>query len=281
MDELERAVVTTWSRDMLEVYADALQSAGDVRGEIIALELAGLDTTTLLKKWLGLDPRGWRGVRVRAGFVEGNAVELERVLATPAAPYLRAVTIGGSSTDIQSALRMLAAAPRRWLSRLHVHGRSREASSPFVVTADFTAELVLALPNLDLLDLTGTRMFAELAHPTVRRVRVASHDALASLVDAGPPLPNVRELFYSFAHDERGRIVFSPQGLPHTLLAARTLPALAELDLSANELQRSWASGCVVLGELLAELGVLPQLRVLRLPALETDAERALVQHAL
>ena len=277
-------VISTWSRDTLAVYADALLGDGDVRGEIIALELAQRPELearrdALIAKWLGFDPRGWRGVRFRFGFVECIAAELERVLATPAGPYLRAVAIGGSSTDVQNAFMLLGAASRPWLARLHISSRRREPKSPFVAHPDLAAALVGALPNLDFLDITGTRVFEAFAHQTVRRVRVVGHDAIAALAEAGAPMPSVRELSYAFAQE--GRIAFSPQGLPPTVLSARTLPALTSLDLSANELQRSWASGYVVLAELLAEFSVLPRLRTLRLPSLETIEERDLVQHAL
>jgi len=290
LEELERTVATSWSPEMLAVYADALQMEGDPRGEIIAIELQPprpdleVRRDALMQKWLGFDPRGWGGVRFRYGFVELRSQHLERVLATPAAPFVRSLFVSGTNTEVVQALRTLASAPRPWLTRLSIatgrrFGERRGGRAWFIVEDPIAADLARATPHLEFLDVVGNRVMESFAHPGVSRVRVVGHDAIAALVDAGAPMPAVRELFFAFTQDRNGRVAFSERGLPRTLLARSTLPALASLDVSANELQRMWEHGHVVLFELLAELGVLSQLRLLRVPSVHTDDERAALQH--
>ena len=278
------------NRDELSVYADQLQIEGDVRGEIIAIELLPprpdleVRHEALMQKWLGADYRGWRGVRFRHGFVDCLSGELERILATTAGPFLRSVFVAGNNTEIVQALRLLAATPRPHLSRLSiVTGRrfsERRAPRATILVDDaLTTAVISATPALSDLDVTGNRVFDTFSHPALQRLRLAGYDAICAVAEAGAPLPAVRSLFYAFAPDHTGRIPFPEHGLPQTLLARTTLPALVDLDVSANELQRSWDNDHVALFELLVELGVLPHLARLRVPPLVSDDERAALDH--
>ena len=279
------------NRDELSVYADELQIQGDIRGEIIALELQpqrpDIETrhAALMQRWLGFDPRGMPGVRFAFGFVDVRVQALARILATPAGPFVRSVSIAGTNTDAATALRLLASAQRPHLARLSIHtarrfGEARGAKAPFVVDTELASALVRATPSLELLDVVGNRLFGEFPHPTVQRLRVHGHDAIGTLVEPGPPMPAVRELLFAFASDPLGRIAFGEHGLPHTLLARESLPALTLLDLGPNELQRGWQERRVAVFELLSELGVLAQLRRLRVPAVVSDDEAAALAHA-
>jgi hypothetical protein len=279
------------NRDELSVYADELQIQGDIRGEIIALELQAprpdIETrhAALMQRWLGFDPRGIPGVRFAFGFVDVRAHALARMLATPAGPFVRSVSVAGTNTDAVNTLTLLASAQRPHLARLSIHtarrfGESRGPKAPFVIDAALTAALVRATPSLEVLDVVGNRLFDDLPHPAVQRVRVLGHDAIGALVEAGAAMPAVRELVFAFANDQYGRVAFGERGLPRTLLAHETLPSLVGLDLGPNELQRGWQDRHVAVFELLTELGVLAQLRRLRVPSVLNDDEAATLAHA-
>ncbi len=64
-ERLETALLARWGREEMTVYADYLQSIGDPRGEVIAIDLVNLDTVNeaawrdrrhdVLAAWLGDD----------------------------------------------------------------------------------------------------------------------------------------------------------------------------------------------------------------------------------
>lgn len=272
------------NRDELSVYADELQIAGDIRGEIIAIELL-LDEhrrpdlvarhEALTLQWMNGWPVG-DDTRIRYGFVDCPSSDLARIAQTPAAPYLRSVSISGTNTEIQSALSLLVSAPRPHLRRLAITsgrrwGEPRARTQP-LVDAAVARKLLAATPALEMLDVTGSRIIDAFPHPTLQRLRVIGHDAFGALADGGPPLPAVRSLFFAVTPDPSGRVAFGRRALPRTLLARATLPALVELDISANALQRAWDNHHVAIFELVAELGVLPQLARLRVPAGDPEA---------
>ncbi|HEY5935628.1 MAG TPA: hypothetical protein VIU61_13355, partial [Kofleriaceae bacterium] len=147
-EDLEANLAASFDRDTLAVYADFLQSIGDPRGELIALDLqieahadhaapapgpryryapAGLvdRRATLLATWLRAlvpsDPtRGWIGDQVRFGFLDNlelgahSTEERDRllaILASPVGPYVRGVTIRGATHDLVESLAVLARSP--------------------------------------------------------------------------------------------------------------------------------------------------------------------------
>ncbi|MDQ3339368.1 MAG: hypothetical protein M4D80_29745 [Myxococcota bacterium] len=279
------------NRDELSVYADELQIRGDLRGEIIALELQAprpdieARHLAMMQRWLGFDPRGIPGVRFRFGFVHVVGSALARVIGTPAAPFVRSVFVTGTNTDALGVLRTLASEPRLHLTRLAIltarrFGEQRGPKAPFVVDAELTATLVRATPSLEYLDVVGNRLFASFPHPSLQRLRVVGHDAIAALVEAGGTMPSVRDLVFAFSCDPYGRIAFGEHGLPRTLLARETLPSLATLDVGPNELQRTWEDRHVAVFELLSELGVLAHLHRLRVPTVRSEEEAAALAHA-
>ena len=279
------------NRDELSVYADELQQAGDVRGEIIALELQPRRPdiearhARLMRQWLEFDPQGMPGVRFRFASVDVTADGLARVAGTAAEPYVRSVFAAGSNSDALRVLDDLTRMPRPHLERLSIvtgrrFGDPRAPTAPFVITDVLAKRLVAVTPNLAWLSLVGNRLVRELAHPTLQRLRVIGHDAVASLVETGAAMPAVRELVFGFTGDRNGRIAFGEAGLPRTLLSRGTLPALEALDFGPNEMQRTWEDGRVAIFELLSELGVLQGLRRLRVPTILANEEQTALDHA-
>ena len=281
------------NRDELSVYADELQVNGDLRGEIIALELQprrpDIDArhAALMRQWLRFDHQGMPGVRFKHAFVDVTTDGFHRVVGTAAEAYVRSAFISGTNTDITRVLDALLDKPRPHLARLVIGtrlrygGEPRAANAPFVITDAVARRLCEMTPNLELLSLGGNRLVREVPHPTLRRLRVVGHNAMASLVETGAAMPAVRELAFSFSADQRGRIMFGSDGLPRTLLARSVLPALEALDLGGNEQQRTWEDRHVPIFELLSELGVLHGLRRLRVPTILVDDERAALDHAV
>src|SRR5436190_21372831 len=81
VDELEAALLARWDRATLLVYADALQAAGDPRGELIALDVEraakgytdelATRRRKCLYEWLGgvaILGRPWHEASFRDGF---------------------------------------------------------------------------------------------------------------------------------------------------------------------------------------------------------------------
>ncbi|HEU0034636.1 MAG TPA: hypothetical protein VFQ53_28625 [Kofleriaceae bacterium] len=248
---LEEALLASWDRDTLAVYADHLQAAGDPRGELIALDLQIDHRSTpelvvrrasLLSRWLGMlvpsDPHApWLGDTFRYGFVENLVVtrdhgeqRIAQVLASPLAAYLRQVTIRGRRSDIASALAQLAAVPHPWLRQLTIEQDDRMADPADPDPSDASA-LLAAAPNLDVLEVRGATVLASCVHPKLRALTV-SWSALPGLFDGDAiDLPAVSALDLAFAD----RIFGPPQISTIAGRISLALPALRRLDLSRNE----------------------------------------------
>jgi hypothetical protein len=228
----------------LAVYADALQSHGDPRGELIAIDLHAaahgssreLDDrrAAVLAGWLGslaTEP----GLRFENGLLdlmyEPGAPELllARVLGSPAAPYLRTVELFGGTERIDSAISLIGLGPRPRLRVLAVT-RAGFPDGP-TVPAKAVASLIRATPALDTLCVRGFSVFGAFPHPGLRRARVAGWDALGSLAGDGPPLTELVELDFAFHRDFVANVPIRPRDLARLL---RGVPALKRLDLSRN-----------------------------------------------
>ena len=241
--ELE-AAAATGDPVQLAVYADALQSHGDPRGELIAIDLhaAAHGTTrelderraTVLTGWLGslaTEP----GLRFADGCIdlmyEPGAPELlvARVLGSPAGPYLRSLELYGGSPRIDSALSLLGLGPRPRLRTLAVTRTG--FPDGHTIPAKATAALIRATPSLDTIIVRGFAVFGAFPHPGLRRARVAGWDALGSLAGDGPPLTELVELDFAFHRDFYANVPIRPRDLARLL---RGIPALLRLDLSRN-----------------------------------------------
>src|SRR5262249_36399340 len=123
--ELEAALAASFDREHLAVYGDYLQSIGDPRGELIAIDLQGGDPARkreLVRAWLGNEVAmcvqlagelqlGFVALRVRG---DGELAAARRVLASAAGTYLHSLTI--ESADVANEIiAAVNAAPRPWL----------------------------------------------------------------------------------------------------------------------------------------------------------------------
>jgi hypothetical protein len=272
-EDLEANLATSFDRDTLAVYADELQSLGDPRGELIALDLqieAHADPAsqtrryryapaelvarraTLLETWLRAlvpsDPtRGWIGDHVRFGFLDNlelgahSTEERDRllaILASPVGSYVRGVTIRGATSDLAKSLAVLARMQHPWLARLTLHKR---AAGP-TVPSDLEARIITATPRLSRLELSGHRAFDVFAHPALRELRIDGRASLASVATRAFAGVTLLDLAFGSQDDEP---VYLPEedeaagpddaGELAKLLTAELLPNLRRLDLSRNE----------------------------------------------
>jgi len=244
IDELEASLQTRWDLETLEVYADCLESRGDPRGELIALDLAIAKqgaTPELLEirrarliAWLGSDTicsRPWNPRDFRFGFLEdyfitGRHVEQEYVaalLASPAGGYLRGVHLFTDAGDLAEALELLASRPLRWLRRLAI----RQVDDKGPVPAKVIDAFIAAAPHLEELALDGERILLSPCHPNVRTLRLTGGTAI---VVGAAAMPQVTELDLVLDHADA-------TDLPRLAALAnpRTFPGLQRLDLSRNE----------------------------------------------
>jgi hypothetical protein len=248
VDELEAALHARWDRDTLLVYADALQAAGNPRGELIALDLELADSgwthevatrrRKCLYDWLGgstLLDRPWHEASFRDGFAtdfdvgtDGNhdgAEYLEALFASPAGPYVRGLTIrGGRPDDVREVLEVLIRARRPWLERLSIDILEHGAAIPRALPG----YVIESTPRLQALALTGVPAFAAFPHPGVRRLATASGGLAIA-----PSLPDLEtlDLVLGRSDCEDNETGFRL----HIVEMLHAIPTLRHLDLARTE----------------------------------------------
>ena len=179
--EIERALAADWSRENLAVYGDFLQSIGDARGELIAIDLANGARERkheLILDWLGDD---LATIVLHVGAIEHAFVHLgqrapdmaafalHELLAHPGGGYLRELTIEDSHSRMLDVYELLAADRRPWLARLCL---------PTVAPAHYPAleRAIAAMPLLADLELPDASMIARMLQirPSIRVSRPTS-----------------------------------------------------------------------------------------------------------
>lgn len=198
-DSLERGLREAWSFEELAVYGDVLQSEGDPRGDVIALDLRPMpddpawwaQRQAALDAWLGAPVATDAGALVQHGFVPElrYGSHPADVLDGPLGTYVRGYAVWGTAERIGQALAELASRPRPWLERLTIVNWSADPC------ADALSEAVVAAaPHVEELHLVGQPAFrslplralkrvwlderidAELAREGIEQVRRRSHD---------------------------------------------------------------------------------------------------------
>lgn len=306
VEELEAALRADWNRDTLAVYADTLQERGEVRGELIAIDLQIEEhgprpelvarRKELLSAWLATLPPG----KVQHGFLDLDATGVEPVaqvraaLASPAAAYMRTAAIAGAPEALRECVAALAGAPRPGLVRLVLRQwneralpaeptpRELEAQEREALSGGVFGALVAAAPALEMIEADGYHVVARGTHPAVRRLRISGWTALGSL-HHGPPWSALEELDFAFAShlgDPRAEM----PGKTSRLLPPQVVPRLRVLDLSRNEpgrLDPITLGGDADLFAALGRLGLVDQLVELRLPGVHTERQLGLLRLAL
>jgi len=321
--ELEAAVLAApHDRDVLAVYGDHLQAAGDPCGELIALDLqierhadpraAGprryrhaplelfAQRAAVLRAMLGDElasagASAWIGNAVRLGFIDDLAIgpamqrELAALLAVPLGRYLRSVTLHGDRHEIAMLLAVLAGTHHTWLTGLTIVTTS---AGPVIA---FEREVVAATPRLVRLELRGHPVFRAIPHPALRTLCVEG-PAVAALADLELPGVTALEVAFDVHRDALGALVDDRVGAAGlrsgaplaALFSIERLPELCRLDLSRNEPPPGaarWTGQPVGAGgsvfALLGEIDLRHRLTHVRLPAVCSERDYALLQEAL
>jgi hypothetical protein len=165
--KLEAALAANWDRDLLAVYGDYLQSIGDPRGELIAIDLAGKVNELaarrheLFAQWLGED---LATIVLHVGAVDHGFVRLghrapqmatfavREILAHPAGTYLRALSLvdRGASPRVYETLDLLGDAPRPWICSMRVVAPTEPADAARLERAIAAMPLLRELELLEL-----------------------------------------------------------------------------------------------------------------------------------
>ncbi|MGE0547126.1 MAG: hypothetical protein AB7O24_01590 [Kofleriaceae bacterium] len=279
--QLEATVRASWNRDDLAVYADHLQSEGDVRGELIALDLSAPDD----RKAPAADEWRERRQDLIAAWVGGPLVsEVERslwcgffdkldertssaFLASPAGDYVRAFNLDEDPLA-DAALHALVSRPRPWLTRLTLR-----AWRGMALSEELLERVVVATPNLVELELNGRLTLAGFEHPSVERLRIVDL-ALDTLGPEGLRCPSVTEL-----------AIIVPPGAQagwyrRTLITAERFPALRTLDLSRNR-NALWGDRVTPALAMLGHQPIGAQIEQLHAPALASQEDVGLLDRAL
>jgi hypothetical protein len=264
--ELEAELAITESascnRGLLAVYADALQARGDIRGELIAVDLAlerqddddpGLLARRgeLLRSWVG--DAAVPHVRAhRFGFLDLEASPL----ALHGAHVHHATTLRlDVERDVGRELSQIADAPRPWLATLVAeHDWWRRP-----ISAEHVCRFVDASPSLRTLRI-GQGVVSDYVHPRVTQLLLGEPWIARDPAARSAPFPSLTTLELTAFPD------------PVVWLAIARFPALAELDL------RNMTAAT------LGSLGIPPmpqELACLWLPPLENDADVAAARELL
>jgi hypothetical protein len=161
-EQLEAALAAEWTYDNLAVYSDFLQSHGEPRGELIAIDLGLLAQPRsvplvkrraailddLLDDWREM-PTSW----FQLGFVyprlsSNSSDALQAILESPFAPYLRDVAILGPATWIKRFFSGIAKLEQRWLRRITIQSDDRYSSGLPIISTRAAKALIEATPSL-------------------------------------------------------------------------------------------------------------------------------------
>lgn len=286
--ELEAALRASWDREILAVYADALQAEGDPRGAVIAIDLqiAATGETAALARARHIAQAGWLGDLATLWSVRSTELGLidavlshgtsgihdsdaDAILTSPARRHLREVTIFADVRGVARMLERLATEPLPWLQRLVIDQVDR---GPLPRSA--VAALEAAAPNLRTLDLRGDRVMTTPLPASVERLAVQGRSAL---VIASAAADGVEALDLAFVvPDETALRALAP------LVNPRSFPDLVELDLARNEAVYPHAHPSNVDPlAFVAAIEMRDRLRRLRLPSLRLPAQAAAIEALL
>jgi len=286
LEDLEAQILATWDRETIEVYGDQLQSLGEPRGELIAIDLAIEDSGStpelvrrreeLIDAWLGdTVPNG----RVRCGFVDVDATgadpvaQIHHAFDGPGSRFIRSVAIVGAPNTIAATAQALAATVRPSMTALTIR-QWDEADRP-TLGAGAAQAMIEATPHLRELAIDGRQVLDDFPHPAVTRLRISGFDGIASLVDGTLAMPALVALDLAlYAHLAKrapgpSRDVFRRVGVQ--------MPRLVDLDLRRNNpgyADPDSLGGDVDVAVAVQALGIADQLRVLRVPTSTTARER-------
>ncbi|MBA2542074.1 MAG: hypothetical protein H0V17_20710 [Deltaproteobacteria bacterium] len=231
-------------RDIVTVYGDQLQALGDPRGELIAIDLEiehsgatpelARRRAELVEIWLGQQqPNG----AIRCGFIDLDATSAEPVAQVRlafggrAARFVRSVTAVGPPKLLRETIAAIAEAPRPFLSRVTLRQWS-EKDAP-TIGRDEAAAFARATPHLQCLEIDARRLFSDLPHPAVRRLRLSGFDAIGSLLTGKLVLPELSALDLAIHCHLATTRSAPPDELFERL--GTNLPKLTTLDVSRNE----------------------------------------------
>jgi hypothetical protein len=292
LDELEASLRTRWDRDTLAVYADHLQSIGELRGELIVIDLRIEEDgplpdlverrKELLAAWLRSLPPG----KVQHGFLDidatgGDPIEQVRAaLESGGAPYIRTIAIVGPTRVLREAVEIVASEERPSLARVVL--RQWNEGQAWTMNATAFERFIAATPGLHTLEVDGYRVFEAATHPALRRLRISGWSAIESLWGDGAAWPALDELDFAFACHLGDRYLPPPPN--RDLLSRARFPAVRVLDLSRNEpgeLDPVNLGGSTNPFGFLRQRELCTQLVELRLPSINTDAHLADVRGVL
>jgi hypothetical protein len=291
--EHERELQAAFDLDRLAVYADELQQLGDIRGELIAIELQLaresrpelVDRRNELheqvfgdKMWIE-STLGFASVKVSAWGDDEDT--LASFLDGDAARYLASVDLGGPVQRVVRDVKVLASARRPWLRKLAIETLGGVDEPPFETRA--LLDVWPLLEELELVSDDPTALLRDFTHANVHTLRITGWPAFAGI---GAPWPAVRTLDLAY-----GGGLEPPDDPIGYLGDANVLPRLRVLDLSRNEPSLAGAlldrdhdrfqAGELSIFDVLPRYGVLAQLEVLRLPSLREVDDVRVVQRVL
>ncbi len=291
VDTLEHRLQTGWDDETAAVYADQLIARGDLRGELIAIDLAlandpraelTLRKRELIRAWIGEAIAGWtwqpRNVvhGLVSGFAAANSATFQLVeqvehLLDAVGNHVSDLGLYGSNADLKQALAVLARAEGGlpWLRKLSIH---RSDGARPLDRATWQA-VVDATPHLTELFLEGKGVIASPLHPAVRTLRIQGF----AIAVGGQPFDAVTYLDFQFADPHVYGAELPPIDTLVAVVNPRAFPALRTLDVSRNVAPRWNQPANPIALELIAGVEDLARFEKVRLPAITNDRATDLV----
>jgi hypothetical protein len=237
-EELARTFLQPGS-EAWAVYADELQTRGDPRGELIAIELeldGELPTEERERLEVAAAPLREQFTAALARRLAGAGIEAG-VAATWRFGFLRSVNVERSFELHERLASVFAGDEARFLCALAIDASPhRQPRKPVGATA--VDRLARALPCLRTLTLIGREVFESLEHPSLESLHIRGHDAIVELDRVN--LPRLVELEYTLMPGPLLEQIYRVTDLdpdPYRFTAALhgpAMPALRRLDLSRN-----------------------------------------------
>ena len=185
----------------------------------------------LIDAWVGHPaPNG----QIRCGFIDLDATSADPVAQVRlafngrAARFVRSVTAVGPPKLLRQTVDAIAEAPRPFLISVTLRQWAEKATPTFGDVSAF----VRATPHLQCLEIDARQLFGDLAHPSLRRLRISGFDAIRTLTRGQLALPALVELDLALQCHLASAKTEPPDDLFDRL--GMRQPNLTALDLSRN-----------------------------------------------
>ncbi|MFT3698888.1 MAG: hypothetical protein QM831_37420 [Kofleriaceae bacterium] len=234
VEELEAALAASFDLEHLAIYADALLSVGDPRGELIQIDLHGnaaLDDrrAELERTWLADLPEHTTAI-TSCGFIDvrvEHETSIQQLFSSTYARQIRRVTFSGWRGVVGTGLQTLSQGDvLPFLTEANFISADRSNQKLSGLGGDGFSRIT---PNLRTVTTRGVITFAKFQHTAVDDLAIEG----AHIVYTPSRWPHVKRMSYAFEPLEEYGGGYSIENIAK-LFELFDVPALERLDLTGN-----------------------------------------------